>query len=160
MFKFMLWSSLVFFEHGSMYQLLVAQAICIAQVLVHVQQWPWIRDSENRFHLVWLLLAVVMAAAGTGLKYLDLKVRGGGLHGYPWKAQICFLPETPLMCMTYASRTDLELHHPPPHMMYCWKGMLSSFHLVVVSCPYKSLCRNGGSSKTVYRPEHEVRADR
>ena len=82
MFKFMLWSSLVFFEHGSMYQLLVAQAICIAQVLVHVQQWPWIRDSENRFHLVWLLLAVVMAAAGTGLNYLDLKVRGGGLHGY------------------------------------------------------------------------------
>ena len=66
-----------------------------------------------------------------------------------------FLPESPLMCMTYASRTDLELHHPPPHMMYCWEGMLSSFNLVVVSCPYKPLCRNGGSSKTVYRPEHD-----
>ena len=45
--------------------------------------------------------------------------------------------------MTYASRTDHELHHPLPHMMYCWKGMLSSFHLAVVSYPYKSLCRNG-----------------
>ena len=67
----------------------------------------------------------------------------------------CVLSESPLMCMTYASHTDLELHHPPPHMMYCWKGMLSSFNLAVVSCPYKPLCRNGGSSKTVYRPEHD-----
>ena len=57
--------------------------------------------------------------------------------------------------MTYASRTDHEVHPPPPHMMYCWEGMLSSFNLAVVSCPYKSLCRNGGSSKTVYRPEHD-----
>ena len=58
--------------------------------------------------------------------------------------------------MTYASRVDHELHHPPPHMMYCWEDMLSSFNLVVVSYPYKSLCGNGGSSKTVYRPEHDL----
>ena len=71
----------------------------------------------------------------------------------------CFLPESPLMCMTYASRKEHELHHPSPRVMYCWKGMLSSFNLAVASYPYKSLCGNGGSSKTVYRPEHEFVLD-
>jgi len=61
--------------------------------------------------------------------------------------------------MTYASRIDHETHFPHPHMMYCWKDMLSSFNLVVVSYPYKSLCGNGGSSKTVYRPEHDFVLD-
>ena len=42
----------------------------------------------------------------------------------------------------------------PPNMTYCCKDLWSSFNLAVVSYPYESLCRNGGSSKNGIPSSH------
>eukprot|EP00947_MAST-08B_sp_MAST-8B-sp1_P006231 g6231.t1 len=71
-FKLALWATLVFFEHGSQFQLAMSAAICFLQLGVHARYEPFETSFKNGMQYVSFTLVAFAAFSGLLLNYIKL----------------------------------------------------------------------------------------
>eukprot|EP00947_MAST-08B_sp_MAST-8B-sp1_P004654 g4654.t1 len=73
-FKLALWATLVFFEHGSQFQLAMSAVICVIQLGVHARFEPYEDRFKNFMQYVSYGLVAFTSFSGLMLNYLKLAV--------------------------------------------------------------------------------------
>ena len=71
-FKLALWATLVFFDHGSQFQLAMSAAICFLQLGVHARFEPFETRFKNTMQYVSFTLVAFAAFSGLLLNYINL----------------------------------------------------------------------------------------
>eukprot|EP00947_MAST-08B_sp_MAST-8B-sp1_P003253 g3253.t1 len=73
-FKLALWATLVFFEHGSQFQLAMSAVICVLQLGVHAHFQPYDDGFKNFMQYVSYGLVAFTAFSGLMLNYIKVSV--------------------------------------------------------------------------------------
>eukprot|EP00947_MAST-08B_sp_MAST-8B-sp1_P004597 g4597.t1 len=74
-FKLALWGTLVFFEHGSQFQLATSAAICFVQLGVHARFEPYETGFKNAMQYVSYTLVAFTAFSGLLLNYIAVSAK-------------------------------------------------------------------------------------
>ena len=74
-FKLALWATLVFFEHGSQFQLAMSAAICFVQLGVHARYEPYETGFKNLMQYVSYTLVAFTAFAGLLLNFITVSAK-------------------------------------------------------------------------------------
>eukprot|EP00947_MAST-08B_sp_MAST-8B-sp1_P003569 g3569.t1 len=74
-FKLGLWATLVFFDHGSQFQLATSAAICWIQVSVHARFEPFEDRFKNILQYVSYMLVAFTAFSGLVINYIDVSLK-------------------------------------------------------------------------------------
>ena len=69
-FKLALWATLVFFEHGSQFQLATSAVLCVLQLGVHARYEPYEDYAKNVLQYLGLFLIAFTSFSGLVLNYL------------------------------------------------------------------------------------------
>eukprot|EP00947_MAST-08B_sp_MAST-8B-sp1_P000632 g632.t1 len=73
-FKLALWATLVFFEHGSQFQLAMSAVICVIQLGIHVHYKPYEQQFKNALQLVSFILIALTSFSGLVLNYIEVSL--------------------------------------------------------------------------------------
>eukprot|EP00947_MAST-08B_sp_MAST-8B-sp1_P001888 g1888.t1 len=74
LFKLALWATLVYFEHGSQFQLATSVVVCWIQLAVHARLEPFNDLFKNMVQYVSLILVTFASFSGLVLNYLEVSV--------------------------------------------------------------------------------------